>query len=92
MIQNLRMGHKKAQKDSQLVLMRRVIGCVLLLSIFAQQEAFAKTDPKPVTPLVIRVGAIYYDDSEAQYSAINEILSSLEEQSHESRRHRPRRR
>jgi predicted acylesterase/phospholipase RssA/ABC-type phosphate/phosphonate transport system substrate-binding protein len=30
---------------------------------------------------VIRVGAIYYDDSEAQYAAINDILSTLEKQS-----------
>jgi len=68
--------------------MRRAIICVLLLSVFAQQQAFSKPrgkDATPPAPLVIRVGAIYYDDSEAQYSVINEILSALEKHSPEGR-------
>ena len=61
--------------------------CVLLVLVLAHQTAFSKANGKdaPVrAPLVIRVGAIYYDDSEAQYSAINEILSALQKQSTES--------
>ena len=52
---------------------------LLLLLAFAHQHAFSQ--PLRKAPLVIRVGAIYYDDSEAQYAAINDILSTLEKQS-----------
>jgi predicted acylesterase/phospholipase RssA/ABC-type phosphate/phosphonate transport system substrate-binding protein len=55
--------------------------CLLLLLLFAQQRAFSQPNRK--APLVIRVGAIYYDDSDAQYAAINDILSALEKQSKE---------
>src|SRR5678816_4353433 len=57
---------------------------LLLLLIFAHQHAFSqplRKDISPRAPLVIRVGAIYYDDSDAQYAAINDILSTLEKQS-----------
>ena len=64
--------------------MRPAIICLLLFSIFAQQQALSKPVKKDAAPLVIRVGAIYYDDDEAQYSAINEILSALEKQSQQS--------
>src|ERR1044071_2402757 len=57
---------------------------ILLLLTFAHQHAFSqplRKNVSPRAPLVIRVGAIYYDDSEAQYAAINDILSTLEKQS-----------
>ena len=56
---------------------------IFLLLIFAHQNAFSQPLSKAVSraPLVVRVGAIYYDDSEAQYAAINDILSTLEKQS-----------
>jgi predicted acylesterase/phospholipase RssA/ABC-type phosphate/phosphonate transport system substrate-binding protein len=53
----------------------------LLLLAFVYQHAFSQPLKTPRAPLVIRVGAIYYDDSEAQYAAINDILSTLEKQS-----------
>src|SRR6185503_19369229 len=59
-------------------LMRPAIICLLLLLTFAHQHAFSQPNR---APLVIRVGAIYYDDSDAQYAAINDILSALEKQS-----------
>lgn len=61
--------------------MRPAIICLLLLT-FAHQHAFSQPNRK--APLVIRVGAIYYDDSDAQYAAINDILSALEKQSNPS--------
>lgn len=60
--------------------MRSAIICLLLLLTFAHQHAFSQPNR---APLVIRVGAIYYDDSDAQYAAINDILSALEKQSKE---------
>jgi len=56
---------------------------LLLFLFFAHQTAFSQSNGK-ATPLVVRVGAIYYNDSEAQYTAINEILSALAKQSPES--------
>ena len=54
---------------------------IFLLLLLTSVNAFPQPLSKPRAPLVIRVGAIYYDDSEAQYAAINDILSTLEKQS-----------
>jgi predicted acylesterase/phospholipase RssA/ABC-type phosphate/phosphonate transport system substrate-binding protein len=70
--------------NAKLILMRPVTICLLVLLTFAHQRAFSqplRKDVSPRAPLVIRVGAIYYDDSDAQYAAIHDILSALEKQS-----------
>lgn len=63
--------------------MRPAIICLFLLLTVAQ-HAFSQPLRKDTqSPLVIRVGTIYCDDSDAQYAVINAVLSSLEKQSHE---------
>jgi hypothetical protein len=69
--------------------MRSATACVVLLLAFAQQLAFSKPaqkskDTPPQAPLVIRVGAIYYDDSDKEYEEINAILVALEKQAQNS--------
>lgn len=70
--------------------------CSLLVLAFGTQTGFSKTpqenkqnqtarDAESLLPLVIRVGAIYYDDSDEQYSRIRSILSALEKQDEKSR-------
>lgn len=55
------------------------------VSKVADKAAAAKENPaKQSAPVVVRVGAIYYDDDNAQYSAIDKILSSLAKRDRES--------
>ncbi len=57
------------------------ISLLLLVTFTHAVSQPLRKDVSPRAPLVIRVGAIYYDDSDAQYAAINDILSALEKQS-----------
>lgn len=61
-----------------------ILVCMLVWSTFAStvfSQAPEKSEEKENTaepaPLVIRVGAIYYDDDKAQFSTMNKVLSSL---------------
>src|SRR5215510_642266 len=63
--------------------MRPAIICLFLLLTVAHLALSQPLRRDIQAPLVIRVGTIYYDDSDAQYAVINDILSALEKQSQE---------
>ena len=57
------------------------IFCLLCLpATFAQK--FETADGDAQTPIIIRVGAIYYDDSAEQYQRVRTILSAFENAAH----------
>ena len=68
--------------------MRSAIVCLLLLLAFSQQNISSKTVQKTIetkpaatqAPLVIRVGATYYDDSDESYSEIKKLLFDIEKE------------
>jgi ABC-type phosphate/phosphonate transport system substrate-binding protein len=76
------------QATAKTYFVRPAIACILLVFAFAHQNTLSKPAKKPVvkqeavsqSPLVIRVGAIYYDDSDAHYETIKAVLSALEKQ------------
>jgi predicted acylesterase/phospholipase RssA/ABC-type phosphate/phosphonate transport system substrate-binding protein len=86
------------QPTTRTYLARLTIACLLLLFAFAHQNTLSKPAkkvvPKPEAlsqaPLVLRVGAIYYDDSDEHYEAIKAVLSELEKQAQASPEQFPR--
>lgn len=61
------------------------VTCTSLLLLLSTTASIANQKKPPTTkvqvqaPLIVRVGAIYYDDSDIQYTKMEELFSSIEE-------------